>query len=63
MLFLFFIRLKIYRTVILPFVLYECEAWSLTLSEAHGLNVQENTVLRKTFGTKREKVTGDWKRF
>jgi hypothetical protein len=41
-------------TVVLPFVLYGCEIWSLTLREEHRLRVFENTVLRKIFGPKRE---------
>jgi hypothetical protein len=45
---------KIYKTVILPVVLYECETWSLTLGEEHRLRVFEDSVLRKIFGPKRE---------
>jgi hypothetical protein len=41
---------KIYRTVILPVVLYGCEAWSRTLREEHRLRVFENRVLRRIFG-------------
>jgi hypothetical protein len=43
-----------YKTVILPVVLYGCETWSLTLREEHGLRVFENRVLRRIFGPKRE---------
>jgi hypothetical protein len=46
------LEIKIYKTVILPVVLYGCESWSLTLRE--GLRVFENRVLRKIFGPKRE---------
>jgi hypothetical protein len=46
--------IKIYKIVILPVVLYECETWSLTLREEHRLRVFENTVLRRIFGPKRE---------
>jgi len=42
-----------YKTVILPVVLYGCETWSLTLREEHRLRVSENKVL-KIFGPKRE---------
>jgi len=49
---------SIYRTVILPVVLYGCETWSLTLREERKLRVFENRVLRKTFGPRRDKVTG-----
>jgi len=43
------------RNVILPVVLYECEAWLLTMREKHGLKVFENGVLRKILGPKRVK--------
>jgi hypothetical protein len=45
--------IRIYKTIILPVVLYECETWSLTLREEHRLRVFENRVLRKIFGLKR----------
>ena len=54
--------IKIYRTIILPVVLYGCETWSLTLREERRLRVFENRVLRKVFGPKREEVTGEWRR-
>jgi hypothetical protein len=38
-------------------VLYECETWSLTLSEEHRLRVFENRVLRRIFGPKRDEMT------
>jgi hypothetical protein len=47
------LKIKIYKTVILPVVLYGCETWSLTLDEGHRLKVFENRVL-KIFGPKRE---------
>jgi len=53
---------KIYRTVILPVVLYGCETWSLTLREGRKLRVFENRVLRKTLGPRRDEVTGEWRR-
>jgi hypothetical protein len=49
---------KIYRTIILPVVLYGCETWSLTLREEHRLRVFENRVLRRVFGPNRDEVTG-----
>ena len=52
------IKIKLYRTVILPVVLYGCETWSLTLREERGMNVFENRVLRRIFGPKRDGVTG-----
>jgi hypothetical protein len=52
------IKITIYRTVILPFVLYGCETWWLTLRDEHRLRVSENRVLRRIFGPKKKKVTG-----
>ena len=43
----------IYRTIILPVVLYGCETRSLTLREERRLRVSENRVLRRVFGPKR----------
>ena len=54
--------LKIYRTIILPVVLYGCETWSLTLREERKLTVFENMVLRRIFGPRRDEVTGEWRR-
>jgi hypothetical protein len=54
------INIRIYKTIILPVVLYECETWSLTLREEHGLRVFEKRVLRRIFGAKRDEVTGKW---
>ena len=51
------LKIKIYRTIILPVVLYGCETWSLTLREERRLRVFENRVLR-VFGPKRDEVTG-----
>ena len=56
------LKIKIYRTVILPVVLYGCETWSLTLREERKLRVFEKKVLRRIFGPRRDEVTGDWRR-
>jgi hypothetical protein len=56
------LKVKIYKTIILPVVLYGCEIWSLTLREEHRLRVFENRVLRRMFGPKRDEVTGEWRR-
>jgi hypothetical protein len=56
------IRLKIYRNIILPVVLYGCESWSLTLREESRLRVFKNKVLRRIFGPKMDDVTGEWRR-
>jgi hypothetical protein len=55
------VKIKIYKTVILPVVLYGCETWSLTLGEEHRLRVFEKRVLRKIFGPKREE-DGSWRK-
>ena len=52
------IKVKMYRTIILPFVLHRCETWLLTLREEHRLRVFENRGLRRIFGPKRDKGTG-----
>ena len=52
------VNINIYRTIILPAVLYGCETWSLALREECRLRIFENWVLRRTFGSKRDKVTG-----
>ena len=57
-----YLKIKIYRTVILPVVLYGCETWSLTLREERRLRVFENRVLRRVFGPKRAEVTGEWRK-
>jgi hypothetical protein len=53
------LKIRIYKTIILPVVLYGCETWSLTLREEHRLRVFENRVLRGIFGPKRDEVTGE----
>jgi len=52
-----------YRTIILPVVLYGCETWSLTLRQEHRLRVFENRVLRRIIGPKRDEVTGEWRNY
>jgi hypothetical protein len=54
------VKIKIYKTVILPVVLYGCKTWSLTLGEEHRLRICENRVLR-IFGPKREE-DGSWRK-
>ena len=53
---------KIYRTIILPVVLYGCETWSLTLWEERKPRAFENMVLRRIFGPRRDEVTGKRRR-
>jgi hypothetical protein len=51
------IKLRIYKTLILSVVLYGCETY-----EEHRLRVYENKVLRRMYGTKRDDVTGEWRK-
>jgi hypothetical protein len=55
------LTIKIYKTVILPVVLYGCETWSLTLREEHRLRVFENRMLGRMSGPKREE-DGSWRK-
>jgi hypothetical protein len=52
-------KIRVYRTIILPVVLYGCETLSLTLREEQRLRVFENRVLRRIFGPTRDEVTGE----
>jgi hypothetical protein len=56
------LKIRIYKPIILPVVLYGCETWSLTFREEHGLRVFENRVLRRIFGPKRDEMTGEWRK-
>ena len=56
------LKIKIYKTIILPVFLYGCETWSLTLREERKLRVFENMVFRRIFGPRRDEVTGEWRR-
>ena len=56
------VKIKIYRTIILPVVLNGCETWSLTLREERKLRVFENMVSRRIFGPRNDDVTGEWRR-
>jgi hypothetical protein len=56
------VRVKIYKTIILPVVLYGCETSSLALREEHRLRVFENRVLRRIFGPKRDEIIGEWRK-
>jgi hypothetical protein len=54
--------MRIYKTMILPVILYGCETWSLTLREEHKLRVFENKVLRRILGPMRVEVTEGWRK-
>ena len=56
------LKMMIYRNIILPVVLYGCETWSLTLREERRMRMFENRVLRRIFGSKRDGVTGEWRK-
>jgi len=53
------LKIKIYRTIIVPVVLYGCEPWSLTLRAERRLRVFENRMLRRILRPKRDEVTGE----
>ncbi|KDR15887.1 hypothetical protein L798_09813, partial [Zootermopsis nevadensis] len=55
------LKIKVYKTIILPVVLYGCETWSLTQREEHRLQVFENRVLRRMFEPRRED-DGAWRK-
>jgi hypothetical protein len=50
-------KVKLYKNMILPVVLYGCEIWSLILRKEHRLRVFENRVLRRIFRSERDDVT------
>ena len=55
------IKIKIYRNLNLPVVVYGYETWSLTLREERRMKLFENRVLWRVFGRKRTEVTGEWR--
>ena len=57
-----YIYIYTHTHTILPVVLYVCETWSRTLREERRLRVFENRVLRRVFGSKRDEVTGEWRK-
>ena len=56
------LKIRMYRTIILPLVLYGCQTWSLTLREERKLRVFENMALSRIFGTRSYEVTEEWRR-
>jgi hypothetical protein len=56
------LKIRIYKTIVLPVVLYRCETWSLTLREEHRLRAFENSVLRRIFGPRKDDVAGEWRK-
>ena len=57
-----YLKIQIYKAIILPVVLYECETWLLTLREERRLRVLENRVLKRIFGPKRDEVIDEWRK-
>jgi hypothetical protein len=55
-------NIKVNRNIILPVVLCGCETWTLTLREERRLRLFGNRMLRRIFGSKRDEVTGEWKK-
>jgi hypothetical protein len=56
------VKVRIYKIIIFPVVLYGCETWSVTVREEHKLRALENRVLRRMFRPKRDGVTGGWRK-
>jgi hypothetical protein len=56
------IKIRIYKTITSPVILYGCKTWSLTLREVHRLRLFEYRVLRRIFGPKRDEMTGEWRK-
>jgi hypothetical protein len=56
------VTIRIYKTIILPVVLYGCETWSLSLRVKQRLRVFKNRVLRRIIGVKRDEMMRDWRK-
>jgi hypothetical protein len=56
------LKFKIYKTIILPVVMYGCETWSLILREEHRLRVFENRELSRIIVPKTDEVMGEWRK-
>jgi hypothetical protein len=56
------LKIEVYKSIILPVVLYGCKTWSLTLRKERRLRVFENRVLMRIFGPKRDDVTREWRK-
>jgi hypothetical protein len=56
------VKVKMYKTIILPVVLCGCETWCVTLRDEHILRVLENRLLRRIFGPNRAEVMGEWRK-
>jgi hypothetical protein len=56
------IKVEVYKTIIVPFVLYGCDTSSLILRQEHRLRVFENSFVRRIFLPQRDEVTGEWRK-
>jgi hypothetical protein len=56
------VKIRIYKTIILPVVLHGCETWSLILRNKYRLRIFENRVVRRIFGPRRDEVSGGWRK-
>jgi hypothetical protein len=56
------VKIRTYKIIILPVVLYGSETWSLTLTVEHKLRMFDNRVVRRIFGPKRNEVIGGWRK-
>jgi hypothetical protein len=56
------VKVRIYKTKILPAILYACETRSLTLREGHIVRVFEKRALRIIFGPKRNEMVQGWRK-
>ena len=55
------LKIKTFRTILSPVVLYRCETGLLTLREEYRLKVFEKRVLKRILGPKRDQLTtGEW---
>jgi hypothetical protein len=45
-----YLKVTVYKIILLPVDVYGCETWSLILREESRLRVFENRVLRRIFG-------------
>jgi hypothetical protein len=57
------IKVKIYRSINFPVILYRCKTWFLTLRKVHRLRISEKGFLRRILGPKRDDIKGGWRKF
>jgi hypothetical protein len=57
------VKVKIYKSIILPVVLYGCETWPLTLRDGYRLRLFEYKGLSRIPGPKKDEVTREWRKW